>query len=97
MGDNREAHFRVVLDPSAYAAFFSPWQSCAKELWSLDCTITAESSRAHWLIFIVNKRTDTDRHMKFLIYAILTQRTRAENLKSQSVTFKPIEIVRFFY
>ena len=22
-------------------------------------TITAESSRAHWLIFIVNKRTDT--------------------------------------
>ena len=25
-----------VLDPSAYAAFFSPWQSCAKELWSPD-------------------------------------------------------------
>ena len=46
-------------------------------------TITAESSRAHWLIFIVNKRTD----MKFIIYAILTQRARAENLKIRSVTF----------
>ena len=46
-------------------------------------TITAESSRAHWLIFIVNKRTD----MKFIIYAMLTQRARAENLKSRSVTF----------
>ena len=42
-------------------------------------TITAESSRAHWLIFIVN--------MKFIIYAILKQRARAENLKSRSVTF----------
>ena len=30
-----EAHFRL-LDPSACAAFFSPWQSCAKELWSRD-------------------------------------------------------------
>ena len=46
-------------------------------------TITAESSRVHWLIFIVNKRTD----MKFIIYATLTQQARAENLKSRSVTF----------
>ena len=32
-----------VLDPSAYAAFFaffSPWQSCAKELWSRDYSPT---------------------------------------------------------
>ena len=28
-----------------------------------------------------------DRDMKFIIYAILTQRARAENLKSRSVTF----------
>ena len=26
---------------------------------NLHFTITAESSRAHWLIFIVNKQTDT--------------------------------------
>ena len=50
-------------------------------------TITTESLRAHWLIFIVNKRTETDRDMKFIIYAILTERARAE----------PIESVRFFY
>ena len=33
--------------------------------------------------------------MKFIIYAILTQRARAENLKSRSVTFEPIEKITY--
>ena len=36
-----EAH----LDPSACAAFFSPWQSCAKELWSRDRILHSRDSR----------------------------------------------------
>ena len=34
--------------------------------------------------------------MKVIIDAILTQRARAENFKSRSVTFQPIESVGFF-
>ena len=35
--------------------------------------------------------------MKFIIYALLTQGAREENLKIRSATFEPIESVRFFY
>ena len=37
-----------------------------------DFTMTAKFSRAHWLIFIVNKRTDFGQTHKFIIYARMT-------------------------
>ena len=47
-------------------------------------TITAEILARSLANFYCQQ---ADRNMKFIIYAILTQRARAENLKSRSVTF----------
>ena len=35
----------MYLDPGACAAFFSPWRSCAKELWSRDRILHSRDSR----------------------------------------------------
>ena len=58
--------------------------ACDLVLYITFFTITAEILARSLANFYCQQ---ADRHMKFIIYVILTQRARAENLKNRSVTF----------